>query len=105
MNNKIEEYEENFEERNNKFLKKSTLSLILLFVIHYLIINSPSIIPQHLISFTNNIIIIANTFITFMLLINIIKQTKHQINIQNMFWNVLLMIGHSLLTAFIIRLI
>lgn len=105
MNNKIEEYEENFEERNNKFLKKSTLSLILLFVIHYLIINSPSIIPQHLISFTDNIIIIANTFITFMLLINIIKQTKHQINIQNMFWNVLLMIGHSLLTAFIIRLI
>jgi|GEM_PF-4069984 len=105
MNNKIEEYEENFEERNNKFLKKSTLSLILLFVIHYLIINSPSIIPQHLISFTDNIIIIANTFITFMLLINIIKQTKHQINIQNMFLNVLLMIGHSLLTAFIIRLI
>lgn len=105
MNNKIEEYEENFEERNNKFLKKSTLSLILLFVIHYLIINSPSIIPQHLISFTDNIIIIANTFITFMLLINIIKQTKHQINIQNMFWNVLLMIGHSLLTAFMIRLI
>lgn len=105
MNRKIEEYEENFEERNNKFLKKSTLSLILLFVIHYLIINSPSIIPQHLISFIDNIIIIANTFITFMLLINIIKQTKHQINIQNMFWNVLLMIGHSLLTAFIIRLI
>ena len=105
MNNKIKEYEENFEERNNKFLKKSTLSLILLFIIHYLIINSPSIIPQHLISFIDNIIIIANTFITFMLLINIIKQTKHQINIQNMFWNVLLMIGHSLLTAFIIRLI
>lgn len=105
MNHKIEEYEENFEERNNKYLKKSTLSLILLFVIHYLIINSPSIIPQHLISFTDNIIIMANTFITFMLLINIITQTKHQINIQNMFWKVLLMIGHSLLTAFIIRLI
>lgn len=105
MNHKIEEYEENFEERNTKYLKKSTLSLILLFIIHYLIINTPSIIPQHLISFTDNIIIIANTFITVMLLINIMKQTKHQINIQNMFWNILLMVGHSLLTIFIIRII
>ena len=105
MNRKIEEYEENFEERNTKYLKKSTLSLILLFIIHYLIINTPSIIPQHLISFTDNIIIIANTFITVMLLINIMKQTKHQINIQNMFWNILLMVGHSLLTIFIIRII
>lgn len=105
MNHKTEKYEENFEERNTKYLKKSTLSLILLFIIHYLIINSSSIIPQHLISFTDNIIIITNTFITVMLLINIMKQTKHQINIQNMFWNVLLMAGHSLLTTFIIRLI
>lgn len=105
MNRKIEEYEENFEERNTKYLKKSTLSLILLFIIHYLIINSSSIIPQHLISFTDNIIIIANIFITVMLLINIMKQTKHQINIQNMFWNVLLMVGHSILTTFIIRII
>lgn len=105
MNHKTEEYEENFEERNTKYLKKSTLSLILLFIIHYLIINSSSIIPQHLISFTDNIIIIANTFITVMLLINIMKQTKHQINIQNMFWNVLLMVGHSILTTFIIRII